>query len=73
MDDHDRECMGTGVLLHEDRRAGNGGWASCVPSQHFALGIEDEKNNHRLGPFRNQGFQDMDQGKLLIYLGFSSG
>ena len=32
----------------EDRQQAMVVWASCVPSQHFALGIEDEKNNHRL-------------------------
>ena len=50
------------LFWDEDRQQAMVVWASCVLSQHFALGIEDEKNNHRLLLFRNQGFQDMDQG-----------
>ena len=66
-----RECMGTGVLRDEDRQQAMVVWASCVPSQHFALGIEDEKNNHRLYYSVTKDFKTWTKGKLLIDPGFS--
>jgi beta-xylosidase len=55
----------------EDRQQAMVVWASCVPSQHFALGIEDEKNNHRLYYSVTKDFKTWTKGKLLIDPGFS--
>ena len=46
-------------------------WASCVPSQNFERGIEDEKNNHRLYYSITKDFKTWTKGKLLIDPGFS--
>ena len=55
----------------EDRQQAMVVWVSCVPSQHFALGIEDEKNNHRLYYSVTKDFKTWTKGKLLIDPGFS--
>lgn len=59
------------LFWDEDRQQAMVVWASCVPSQHFALGIEDEKNNHRLYYSVTKDFKTWTKGKLLIDPGFS--
>ena len=59
------------LFWDEDRKQAMVVWASCVPSQHFALGIEDEKNNHRLYYSVTKDFKTWTKGKLLIDPGFS--
>lgn len=46
-------------------------WASCVTSQKFERGIEEEKNNHRLYYSVTKDFKTWTKGKLLIDPGFS--
>lgn len=47
-------------------------WASCVPTKNFALGIEEEKNNHRLYYTTTKDFQTFSPSQLLIDPGYSS-
>ena len=46
-------------------------WSSCVPSQNFARGIEDERNNHRLYYSTTKDFKTWTPGKLLYDPGYS--
>lgn len=46
-------------------------YASCVVDSHFDVGIEDEKNNHRLYYVTTRDFQDFSAPALLYDPGFS--
>lgn len=46
-------------------------YASCVPDSHFDIGIEDEKNNHRLYYVTTTDFRQFSEPKLLYDPGFS--
>lgn len=59
------------LFWDEDRQQAMVVWASCVPSQKFDCGIEDEKNNHRLYYSVTKDFKTWTKGKLLIDPGFS--
>ena len=59
------------LFWDEDRQQAMVVWASCVPSQNFERGIEEEKNNHRLYYSVTKDFKTWTPGKLLIDPGFS--
>ena len=46
-------------------------YSSCVPDKNFALGVEDENNNHRLYYVTTKDFDTFSEPKLLYDPGFS--
>ena len=46
-------------------------YSSCVPDKKFALGVEDENNNHRLYYVTTKDFDTFSEPKLLYDPGFS--
>jgi len=59
------------LFWDEDRQQAMIVWASCVPSQHFDVGIEDTLNNHRLYYVTTSDFETFSETKLLMDPGYS--
>lgn len=59
------------LFWDEEKRQAMVVWASCVPTTHFDLGVEDSLNNHRLYYSVTTDFQTFSPARLLIDPGFS--